>query len=335
MMIVRKEFFSKGFFLLLFFSFLFFLSSCSSSNFNEYNSFYDVKISDLNPKGVVYIDSWNFEQPFFIEVKNKMFYDSENFVVVPRNYNDFNIGLDKVKDYFNNNPWSFKGLKNDFEDIKSFDTSIVLRSNKKFPYESNVKFYACSDVHTFFSESICFEPLNSKFVNNCDVKKVFFEGQNAPIAITSVETFSYGNKGILQFTIVNKLDGDVYLRSLSPVEECGFVPLDDYGKVKLDYVSIGGETLDLNDCSSSIAKLGFDKKYQKYKSYTFKCTFDKEKLGFFNVSSSFKANVEILLSYSYSMLVKSENVVVDNAPGFGSNEDLNEYDTILEEYNNR
>ncbi len=333
---IRKNGVFKNFFLIFFLlSFSFFLSSCSSSSSidSKFNSFYDVKISDLNPDGVVYIDSWQYSEPLFIEVKNEMFYDSDNFVIVPRNYNDFNVQLDVVKDYFNNNPWSFKGLMNDnFEDVKTFDTDVFLRSNREYPYTADVKFYACSDVHTFFSESVCFEPLNSNFKKVCDTNKEYFDGQKAPIAITSIETSSAGKKAILKFTIVNKLDGDVYLRSLSPVEECGYVPVDDYGKVKLDYVKIGGENIDLSSCSSSIARLGFDKKYQKYKSYTFECTVDKEQFDFFNVDSSFKVNVEILLSYSYSMLVKQEHIVVKTIPGFSKRE-LNDYQKVLDEYN--
>ncbi len=305
--------------------FLFFLSGCGffkNDNSDVFGvSFYDVKISDLNPEGFIFVDSssnYSSVIPFFVEVKNNMFFDSDNFVIVPSNYNNFNINLDVVKDYFKTNPWSFKGEGLDgFEDVKTFDSDIVVKNTNSFPYVSDINFFVCSDVHTFFSDSVCFSPSNFDGKSNsdrdkgvCSNGKVFYEGQGAPIVVSSVETESYGDKAVLKFTIVNKLDGDVYLRSLSPVDECGFVPVSDFGKVRLDYVKIGGESLNLNFCSSTVARLGFDKKYQKYKSYTFECVFDKKDFDFFDVNSSFKVNVEILLSYSYSMLIKKEKVVV-------------------------
>ncbi len=310
---------------LLFFLFLFILSSCNfnssnnNDNFNSGFSFYKVKISDLNPNGIVYVDSDDFSKPLFIEVENEMFYDSDNFVIVPSNYNNYYISLDKVKDYFKSNPWSFKGTYSKEKDVKSLNTDISFKTNKDFPYSTTVDFFACSDVKTFFSDSVCFSPLNDHYDKVCDEGKVFYNGQGAPVGVVSLETSSIGSKGVLKFTIANKYDGNVYSRSKSIIDECSFIPVEDYGVVKLDYVKIGNKNISLDNCNSKIAKLGFDRKYQKYKSFTFECIFDKKSFDdVFNSNTNLKLNVEILLSYSYSKLVKKESVVIKNALGYSN-----------------
>jgi hypothetical protein len=232
----------------------------TTSNYRTGTSGLEFQFRTNAPPATVFAEDSSF--PVALEVFNRGVYPGENEQSVSAKvfFTGFDkrliTGLDNVQDVVFE-PEEAKTRYNPEGGFNVLDaTGTVLSSyfkdSKVDVYETKINAILCYNYKTKATIDVCVDPSPNKLNERevCTPGTTGSSSQGAPVAITSVESVPQKGKARFVITLSNVGAGDIIRESvISSCIDTAVVKREDYDKVILEEVALGGNSL---DCTPSL-----------------------------------------------------------------------------------